>query len=1165
MEFTHLHVHTEFSLLDGLSRIPALVQRAQHLGMDSLAITDHGSLYGAVEFYSHCREAGIKPIIGSEVYVASESRLSKSPAEKSPFHLTLLAQNAQGYKNLIRLVTKAHLEGFYYRPRIDSDLLAECSSGLIALSGCLNARLPRLLTDGRTEEAIQAARWFKDVFADRFYLELQRHTGMPELEEVNRRLLALGQELSIPVVATNDSHYTLREDAPLQDVLICIQTNTTINDPKRLKMEGDSFYLKSPEEMALLFQDIPEAIRNTRQVAESCDFEMQFGQARLPDFPTPSGQAPQEYLAALCWEGLRERLPQRSESYDKRLAYELEVIRQTRFANYFLVVWDIATFARRDGILFGVRGSAAASLALYCLRVTDVDPVQFRLVFERFLNPERKDMPDIDMDFQDDRRGEVIRRVVEKYGADRVAQIITFGTLGAKAAIRDVGRALALTYADVDRIAKLIPNRLHITIGEALEQSPELKQAYESDLQYKKLIDTAQGLEGVTRHASTHAAGVVITQEPLTEYVPLQRPVKAEEGLETAMTQYSMEPIAKLGLLKVDFLGLANLTILHKAIKTVEENRGLRVDLHDIPLSEQKAFQVLSSGETADVFQLEGQGMRRYIKELKPSSIQDVAAMIALYRPGPMEHIDTYIRAKHGQQEVRYLHPELKDILEETYGVIVFQDQVLLIAQAFAGYSLGEADIVRKAMGKKIPEIMKRERERFVEGAVRKGFSRSLAQEVFALIEPFAGYAFNKAHSVSYALIAYWTAYFKANFPVEYMTAVLNTRRGNLEKVAGAVVECQRLRIPILPPDVNKSLVEFSIENSTDGVQGIRFGLAAVKNVGEAAVEPILAARREAGPFGSLEDFCRRADLRGVNRRALESLVKVGALDSLAPRGSLLAAVERLLALSHREARLREIGQASMFDLFGQKVPLPSGGIGLENVELPSRQKASWEKELLGVSLSENPWAQVLQSVGREAVVSRADIMPEMEGQKIILVGQVSSVRKIPTRNQRFFVSASLELLNGDIEVTLWPPLYDRDPSLWVEGQLLWVVGRVRVRDDRTSVTCDEARPYKVIANGSGKGGDPVLQAEQPGQPAPGQATGLLITIRESDSPHEDEQRLREAVKILLEYPGTSQVTLRLLSNGRRYKVLPANTVGLCPELLRKLGELLGEEAVHTL
>ncbi|MDP3061691.1 MAG: DNA polymerase III subunit alpha, partial [Chloroflexota bacterium] len=742
--FTHLHVHTEYSLLDGLSRIHQLVGRAKELGMTALAITDHGNLYGAIDFYSQCAAAGVKPIIGCEVYVAPESRHSKTPADKSPHHLTLLAKSNAGYKNLIKLVTLANLEGFYYKPRIDRELLERHAEGLIPLSGCPTAEIPRLITQGRLDDARAAIRWFRERFPD-YFLEIQRHEHVPNLPAINKALVELSRETGLPLVATNDSHYTVQTDAPIQDIMICIQTNTTVQDEKRLRMEDNSYYMRSHQEMAELFSDLPEAVENSQRIAEKCNVTIDFGVPHIPEFVPPEGEDADAYLTRLCREGLRRRFGRPSKEVQERLEYELDVIRKTRFSNYFLVVWDIACFVHQRHILFGVRGSAAASLALYCLGVTDIDPLEHRLVFERFLNLERKEMPDIDMDFQDDRRDEVLAYVSRKYGQDRVAQIVTFGTLGPKAAIRDVGRVLGMSYADTDRIARMIPFRAK-TLDEALQMAPELQEALQADESIQKLMDTAKGVEGVAHHASTHAAGVVISQEPLAEYVPLQRPIRGSEQSDLAMTQYAMAPIAKLGLLKMDFLGLINLSTLDRTMKLLERTRGLRIDLHEVPLDDRVTFELLGSGKTTDIFQLESSGMQRYIKELKPSSLRDISAMIALYRPGPMEHIGTFINAKYGRVPIKYPHPALKEILEETYGVIVYQDQVLLIARAFAGYTLGEADIVRKAMGKKIPEVMRKEREKFIAGAVRQGFEKSLAEEVFNLIEPFAGYAFNKAH-----------------------------------------------------------------------------------------------------------------------------------------------------------------------------------------------------------------------------------------------------------------------------------------------------------------------------------------------------------------------------------------------------------------------------------
>ena len=1221
--FTHLHNHTEYSLLDGLSRISPMVQRAKDLGMDTLAITDHGGLYGAIEFYTECKEAGIKPIIGLEAYLAQESRHRKGTADKSPYHLLLLAKDMEGYRNLLKLSSMSHLEGFYYKPRVDKELLEAHAGGLIAFSGCPTAEVPRLIIEGQTQQALDVAMWYKNTFGD-FYLELQRHADVPDLPMLNKALIDMSRETGLPLVATNDCHYIHKEDASIQDILICIHTNTNILDDKRLRMTDDSYYLKSPSEMEEIFADVPEAVANTGRIADMCHLELDFSQLRLPEYKPPDGMNADEYLARLCREGMERRYGNPSEEARRRLEYELDVIRNTQFSNYILVVWDIAAFARQSGIIFGVRGSAAASVVLYCLGVTDIEPLQFRLVFERFLNLERREMPDIDMDFQDDRRDEVIAYVRRKYGGDHVAQIITFGTLGPKAAIRDTGRALGMTYSDVDRVARLIPFRVG-SLEEAVETSAELNEVYQADESLRDLVDKAKKLEGVARHTSTHAAGVVISKEPLVEYVPLQRPVRSDSAEDMAMTQFPMDPIAKLGLLKMDLLGLTNLTILEQARRMVTSRRGVNLVFENIPLNDEGTFALLSSGETTGVFQLESAGMRRYVKKLKPSSLGDVAAMIALYRPGPMEHIDTFIDAKYGRADIRYPHPILKDILEETYGVIVYQDQVLLIAQAFAGYTLGEADVVRKAMGKKIPEVMRDEREKFVKGALANGFSQELADEVFQLVEPFAGYAFNKAHSVSYALIAYWTAYFKANFPEEYMTALLNAHAGQAEKVAGAVTECLQLGIPVLLPDVSRSEVDFAIDINSQGKPAIRFGLATVKNVGASAVKPIVEERKKNGSYASVEDLCRRADMRGVNRRALESLSKVGALDSMGDRGRILASADRILSLAQSEARLKDSGQSTMFDLFGESVAAPVAALELEEGEVTKQEKTAWERELLGALISENPWSEVALRAKSHAIISRNDIDSEMVGEAVTVVGQVSSQRTGLTREGKNFAAVVLDLMGGNLEVMVWPSAYERTQDLWYEGSLVEVTGKIRQRDSELSLHCDAAKAYIIddeeaaapdepaaveeahpadtgyaaeqanghhdyvpeyqavsegasseehthAANGaSGDGHEAVNGAaelsngrtqENGAHSAPPQK--LWIRMEESANPGQDEHLLREVVKVLLNYPGESPVALKIKTNGKLVKVdMPVASISFCEELRSDLAEIVGEAGIE--
>ena len=1057
--FAHLHVHTQYSLLDGLSHIPNLVSRAKDQGFNALAITDHGNLYGVVEFYSECMKAGINPIIGCEVYVAQGSRHDRSPSEKTPYHLTMMARNNVGYRNLMQMVTKAHMEGFYYKPRIDRELLEQHHEGLVVFSGCPTAQVPRMIKEHRLDDARKEALWHKELFGENYFLELQRHAHVEHLDAINDALVGMGRELDIPLVLTNDCHYVDQKDAPLQDVLICIHTSTTINDEKRLRMEDDSYYLKSAEEMGALFPEHPEAVANTQRIADMCDVKLGFGQLHLPQYSLPEGfNDADAYLAHLCWEGFAWRYPNPPAGAREKLVHELDVIRQTRFANYFLVAWDIVDFTRKSNILLGVRGSAASSVALYCLGVTEIDPVEYRLVFERFLNIERKEMPDIDMDFQDDRRDEVLRYVTHRYGSDKVAQIITFGTLGIKASLRDVGRALGMSYASVDRVARLVPFRAS-SVMDAVENSPELKEIYEGDYAIRDLVDKASGLQGTAHHVSTHAAGVVISSEPLTDYVPLQRPTKNDSS-EISMTQYSMEPVAMLGLLKMDFLGLTSLTILDRAVKSVKETRGLEIDLHQLALDDGETFQLLSSGKTSDIFQLESAGMQRYIKNLKPSSLGDISAMIALYRPGPMEHIDRFIDSKHGRTDITYPHPSLEDVLEETYGIIVYQEQVLRILQNFAGYSAGEADIVRKAMGKKNAELMMAERDRFMQGAISNGFEQTIAEDVFNLIEPFAGYAFNKAHSICYALVSYWTAYFKAHYPVEYMGAVLNARLDHPDRMAIAINDCAQMGIPILPPDVNTSGVFFAIDHGPDGPRALRFGMSAVKTVGEGAVQPVVDEREKNGPFTSVEEFCRRVDMRSLNRRALESLVKVGAFDAMGQRQSLLQNLGPILASAQRDQRIRSTGQASMFDL------MSGGEQEAESVAptLPvipqgklSAEESSWERELLGVALSGNP-AQVLADIpANGAIVNRDQLDKDMDGQRAKIMGLVSSSEQRYTREQKLYAITSMEMIGGTLEVIAWPDALEKTREVWQEGLVLSISGRLRLRGDRLSLHCDEA------------------------------------------------------------------------------------------------------------
>ena len=1065
--FTHLHTHTEYSLLDGLSKIEPLVQRAQDLGQKALAITDHGALYGALEFYQTAKKHDIKPIIGMEAYVAPGSRFDRDPKVRWPYHLTLLAQNETGYRNLLKLTSASHLEGFYYRPRLDRELLEKHNEGIIALSGCPSGEFMTALRSDDEEKARQVAGYYSDLFKGRYYLEVMEH-GMDQFTKLMPDVFRLAKSLDLPTVLTNDSHYTTPEQHHAHDVLLCIGSNSTMLDANRFKLDSDKFYLRSEAEMRALFPDHPEAADNTWAIAESVDIKLQFDRAQLPDPGIPTGTSSRDYLRKLTQEGLRRRYGPPTQALMDRLNYELEVVNVTGFNEYMLIVRDIAQFAKSHGIPMGVRGSAASSIILYTLDVTDIEPLQYGLVFERFLNPERIGMPDVDFDFADDRREEVIRYTAEKYGREHVAQICTFGTLGAKAAIRDSGRALGLDFGAADRIARMIPETLNISIDEALNQSSDLKNAYADESTTRDLLDTARSLEGVARHASTHAAGIVISREPLTDVVPLQRATKKDADEETALptTQYAMAEIDKIGLLKIDYLGLTNLTILGHAVELIERQRGERVDLLKIPDSDPDTAAILSAGETFGVFQMESAGMRRYVVELKPQNIRELSAMVALFRPGPLEHIPTYIDTKHGRAKVHYLHPDLEPILAETYGVITYQEQVLQIARKFAGYSLGQADVMRKAMGKKIASVMLEERKGFLEGAAKLGYEQRLAEQIFDQIEPFAGYAFNKAHAVCYGTIAYQTAYLKAHYPVEYMAAVLQAANGNSERVAAGIAECTRLGVPVLPPDVNRSEANFSIEQTEDGVAAIRFGLAQIKNVGLGGVEGLIADRDAKGDFATVEDFARRINARDLNKRVLDSLAKAGALDSMAPRAAVIGGVDRILSLAQQEQRLRETGQTSMFDLFGDEVNTPLPGLELTDESIPQPQILAWEKEVLGTYVSGHPFQTAAQRLAQWVTHQSSELTEELGGQEAVIAGTVVSVRSLSTKNGKPFAALTLEDLSGQVELTVWNTEYEtaRSRGLLFDGVVLLAKVGVRPRGDRLTVAAVELCAYDYDA-----------------------------------------------------------------------------------------------------
>ncbi|TYO96243.1 DNA polymerase III subunit alpha [Desulfallas thermosapovorans] len=1048
--FVHLHVHTEYSLLDGAARIKDAVNAAVQMDMPALAITDHGVMYGVVDFYKTCKKNNIKPIIGCEVYVAPRTRHDRTPrVDDNLHHLVLLAENNTGLRNLFQLVSQAFTEGFYYKPRVDKELLAAHSQGLIALSGCIAGEVTSHIIKDNPDRAAQSAADYVDIFGkENFYLELQDH-GFAEQRTANRGLLQLHQKSGIPLVVTNDVHYVLRKHSEMQDVLLCIQTGKTVDDPGRMKFQSQELYLKSEREMAMLFGEMAGAMKNTVRIADRCQVELEFGKLHLPEYKVPEGHTLDSYLRELCLEGIKWRYGGINDEVLKRLDYELGVIKQMGYSAYFLIVWDFIHYARQQGIPVGPgRGSAAGSLVAYVLGITELDPLKYDLLFERFLNPERVSMPDIDIDFCFERRGEVIEYVTRKYGSDRVAQIATFGTMAAKAAIRDVGRVLGMAYSDVDRIAKLVPNDLKITIEKALQDSPELKQVYREDAQVQRLLDMAALLEGMPRHASTHAAGVVITRQPLTHYLPLY---KAADGPLT--TQFAKDPVEELGLLKMDFLGLRTLTVIADAVRMIAENHGVEININEIPLDDAATFELLSRGDGVGVFQLESSGMRAILKDLKPEVFEDIIALVALYRPGPLGSgmVDDFIKSKHGEKKVEYLHPLLEPILKDTYGVILYQEQVMRIASDMAGFSLGEADLMRRAMGKKKPEILAGLRVQFIEGAEKNNVDANIAGQVFDLIEYFAGYGFNKSHSAAYALVSYQTAYLKANYPVEFMAALLTSVRDNTDKVSFYIEECRRMGIDVLPPDVNTSGVDFTVSGAS-----IRFGMAAIKNVGLNAVKCIIDVKERGGPYVSFADFCQRVDTRLINRRVLENLIKSGALDSLGHhRSQMMAAIDAGLGLAQLAQQDRQNGQRSLLDFWGDDVKktlsLDMPGIA----EFEPGDLLVMEKEALGLYVSGHPLSQYRETILRHTT-HQTVILSELEDRTEVVVGGIlSTVKKITTKKGDSMAFANLEDLSGTVELVIFPRCYQQYASLLKVDSPVLAKGVTSINGEEVKVIVD--------------------------------------------------------------------------------------------------------------
>ncbi|MBE0477542.1 DNA polymerase III subunit alpha [Candidatus Aerophobetes bacterium] len=1068
-DFVHLHTHSEFSLLDGACSISQLIERAYQLNMPALALTDHGNLFGAIEFYQKAYKRGLHPIIGCEVYVAPESRFKKrrTKGEDTSYHLTLLCRDKTGYQNLMELVSKGFLEGFYYNPRVDKKLLSEFSEGLIALSGCIKGEIPSLLIKGDIEKAFKVAGEFREIYADDFYLEIQAN-GLEEQELANSKLKEVGKKLSIPLVATNDVHYIQQEDAKAQEVLICIQTGKTLEDTSRLKFSSCELYFRSAEQMLEAFNFDKEFIYTSGEIARKCNLSLKEEKIYLPLYHPPKTYTLTEYLKKLCEEGLVKHYSNISRELRERLNYELDVIFSMGYASYFLIVWDFIRYAKEKGILVGPgRGSVTGSLVAYLLGITEIDPLKYGLIFERFLNPERKSLPDIDIDIQDERRSEVIEYVREKYGGENVAQIITFGTMAARAAVRDVGRVLGMPYTAVDKIAKLIPPNARLK--ETLKENEEIKNLIARDSQIQSLFEIAQRVEGLTRHASTHAAGLVIAPDRLTRYTPLYRTNRNE-----ITTQYDMHSLESIGLLKMDFLGLKTLNVIKETLELIESCRAEKVSLKNISLDDKPTYAMLSRGETPGVFQLESRGMQDLLKRLKPEKFEDIIAVLALYRPGPLQSgmVDDFITRKVGRSEVEYLHPGLEPILKETYGVILYQEQVMKIANELAGFSLGEADILRRAMGKKIPKLMEEQREKFIRGAVQRGISPRIAEKIFELMAHFSGYGFNKSHSTGYALISYQTAYLKASYPLEFMAALLTSEKDNTDKLTFYINECRRMGIEVLPPDINESgdnfiVTESKIPATSRASSGkIRFGLTAIKNVGGAAIASIIQEREKGGKFTSIFQFCQRVDLRVVNKKVLESLVKCGAFDCLPGyRSQKLAVIEDAIENAVKMHKEKERGQLS---LFGDKAA--EAKIELPQIKEISRSKRlNWEKELLGVYLSGHPLDGCQRRIAACSTHSTDKLSKLEDGREVKTAGVVSAVSSKKDKRGQPMAFFTLEDPHSDVEVVVFSKVYETCSSFVKEGELVIVEGRIDAASEPPKIIAERILSFSTIEKRDGK------------------------------------------------------------------------------------------------
>jgi DNA polymerase-3 subunit alpha len=1183
--FTHLHVHSHYSLLDGLPKIDDLVMRAKELGMTSLALTDHGVMYGLVEFYQKAKKIGIKPILGCEIYLAPNGmRQKRAKIDTKPYHLVLLCKNQEGYKNLIKITSTAHIVGYYYKPRVDFDFLKNHAEGLIALTSCLEGEIPRLALSGNLEKTAKRAKEYEEIFGKgNFYLEIQHHPNIPKQKIANQNLIEISKKYNLPLVSTCDSHYLLKEDAQIQDILLCIQTQRKVSEKDRLTMLGDNFSLRNIKEIEEIFKDQPQALANTEKIAKMCNLELELGKIKLPRFTVPKKHTPISYLKNLAYKGLakkykislnhqspitkdgnpnlsekdknpnlfRKPKPQQIETSRnqltnvilKRLEYELAVIEKTGFASYLLIVQDFVNWAKQNKIVVGPgRGSAAGSLVCYLLNITEIDPIKYDLLFERFLNPERISMPDIDLDFADTRRDEVIEYVKNKYGKDHVAQIITFGKMAARAAVRDVVRVLGYPYSFGDQIAKMIP--MYMTISEACNNVYELKDLYQKDPDAKKILGFAKKLEGVARHASMHACGVVIAPDHLDNFVPRQFTSQDDRII---ITQYEMHAIEDMGLLKMDFLGLKNLTIIQNAIKIIEKIYNKKIEIDKIPLDDKKTFALLQKGNSTGVFQLESGGMKRYLKQLKPTEFENIIAMVSLYRPGPMEWIPEYISRKQGKKRVTYIHPKLENSLKKTFGVPIYQEQLMQIARDVAGFTLAEADVLRKAVGKKIRHLLLEQKKKFIQGAIANNISENIAQEIFSFIEPFAGYGFNRSHAGCYAMIAYQTAYLKAHFPAEFMAALLTSDQEDIDRVAIEIAECKEMGLMVLPPDVNESFANFAVVRK-DEKQVIRFGLNAIKNLGRDIAEQIVEERKQNGKFKSFDDFIQRLASQKFNKKFLESLAKSGALDSLAERNQILQNTEKILNYSKSIQAAKSRGQV---DLFGNSHAFASPKLRLDKTASASKnERLYWERELLGLYVSEHPLSEFAGYFSKKTTNCQ-QLKLKANGERVIVGGIINKIKKIITKNSQTMLFVKIEDLTSGVEIVVFPKILSRNPIVFQEDKIILVEGKVSAKDGEVKILCDKAQEV-------------TKEMTTDLQKAKNETSGNVICITIPKSASRD--LLYELKNIFENSPGSVEIILRLPDGNSGYKTVKAKIKTDAKEsVIEKVKGFVGRENVELI